>query len=159
MGYRQLNEQSERTVVGSELDVHPKPNERLFVILRVTGVGVFAMAFVGIEWVFWVVLVGNVGKGVLGVAEGPGAVVEVGLGDCGTGGDADAPAFLQADGRAEIGGVEGDLGSFGSICECGPRMVVRNEHLEDGGWAGVVVLRLGWARLGKARQGKTGQSE
>jgi len=38
-------------------------------------------------------------------------------------------------------------------------MVVRNEHLEDGGWAGVVVLRLGWARLGKARQGKTGQSE
>jgi hypothetical protein len=127
-------------------------------VLGMSRVSVFGVVFIGVEGVFGVILIGDIGKGILGVPEGPGAVIEIWLGGCGIGGDSDTPAFLQPDWRTEGGGVKDYFGSLGCVEERRSRMVVRDEHVDDWRWAAVVVLRVSKSRQGKQR-GDGGQSQ
>jgi hypothetical protein len=58
-----------------------------------------------------IILIGNIGYRLLGVADGPGGVVEIRIVCRGVGGDADPPALIENQLRAEAGGVEGDFSS------------------------------------------------
>ena len=85
---------------------------------------------------FHVVFVVDFGKDVAGVADGPGGVVEVGLGYVGVGADADAPALVEGSGGAEGGCVKNNGRGLGRIGGGGLDVAaVRDKEFDQRRWA------------------------
>jgi hypothetical protein len=112
-----------------------------------------SVVFVCVKRVIGMILVGNVGEGVLCVANGPGGVVEIGGGSGGIGGNANPPAFFKGERRSQVRGVESDLRGLLSVGRDRSRMAMRDQQVGDRRarmvWRS--GRRLGW--LGKALHG------
>ena len=88
-GGRQLDDQHQRPVVGRELDMQPEPGEGPLVAFGA------ACVVVPVECAGGMILIGNLGKGFLCIADGPCGVVELGSRRSRVGGDSDSPAFVE----------------------------------------------------------------
>ena len=84
-----------------------------------------------------VIFVGNVGDGFAGFTDVPHGIVEVGRGCVKIGGDADAPVLIEQQGRAEVGGVKGNLGGGLAAWGDGAGVAMRVDQMaERAGQAG-----------------------
>ena len=122
MGDRQLDKQRHGPVVGCELDVKPKPGE------RVTSVRMRVIIGRRLVGSFDVIFVANVGDGLLGVTNVPCAVVKVRSRSRRVGRDADTPALFEDQRRPEVGGVQGDFGGFLGVRRGWPGMGMAAEQ-------------------------------
>jgi hypothetical protein len=114
-------------VVGGELDVKPEPGVRALVTGRESGVGTQIGSAGGM------VLVGNFGKGLGCIADGPGRVVKVGAGRGRIGGNADAPSLVEGKRGTEVSGIETGLRKTLESGWSGASMGVLTQKPLDGG--------------------------
>ena len=118
LGDGQLDEQSDRPMIGSQLEMEPEPGEEPLVTpgrarlsLRHADIG-------------WLILLGDIGDEFLGVPDCPCGVVEHGLRCRRVSCNADPPAFVEQQGRSKVAGVEDRLG--------GAQSTRRNRPLRSG---------------------------
>lgn len=105
-------------MVGSQLDVQTEPDKRPLMVMR------RAALFQIVGRSSGMILVGNLGDSLLGIANCPGGVVKVRFGGGRVGGNADSPSLVEDDGRAETRGIEDNLRSPGSVGQGGFCMAV-----------------------------------
>jgi len=101
-------------VAGGEFQMQPVPGEGPLVSGRGRGLAVLSAFVVGAGSTGEVVLIGNIGDGLTGVADSPGGVVEAGFGCGRIAGDADAPALVEQNRRPYAGGVKVNDGVWGA---------------------------------------------
>jgi hypothetical protein len=98
--YRQLNQEGDRAVIWSELEMEAKPGKAPLAsrggVFPVIRAGAFAR----------LIFIGNVVHGGFGVADCPTRVIETGLSRRGVRCNANPPAFVEHQRRPEAGSVK-----------------------------------------------------
>jgi hypothetical protein len=117
-------------VIGSELEMEAKPDEGAMVSRW--GAGVAVWTGIGAPKRFLaMVFVGNVGEEILGVADSPGGVVEVGRCYRWVGGDANPPSLIEKQRRAQIAGVKHDFGCVRGVGRSRRRVAMRDQQVSE----------------------------